>query len=66
MDKSGTYAAFEQMIQMSFMVMPLSTLDQILEKFEKNGRLTRAEHRSLLEFARQRWEVSGEMVVVGS
>ena len=55
MEKSGTYAAFEQLIQMSFMVMQLSALDQILEKFEKHGRLTHGEHLSLLEFARQRW-----------
>jgi hypothetical protein len=59
MDKSGTYAAFEQMIQMSFMVMPLSALDQILEKFEKNGRLSGREHQRLLEFARQQWKVNG-------
>ena len=55
MEKSGTCAAFEQLIQMPFMVMPLSALDHILEKFEKNGRLTHAEHLSLLEFARQQW-----------
>lgn len=52
---SGTYAACEQLIQMSFMVMQLSTLDQILERFEKNGRLTRAEHQSLMKLARQIW-----------
>ena len=66
MEKSGTYAAFEQMIQMSFMVMPISALDQILEKFEKNGRLTRMEHLSLLEFARQRWTGSGRIIPIGS
>ena len=58
MDKSGTYAAFEQMIQMSFMVMQLAALDQILEKFERNGRLTHTEHQSLLEFARQQWDAN--------
>lgn len=52
---SGTYAACEQMIQMSFMMMRLGTLDQILERFEKNGRLTRKEHQSLLNLARQLW-----------
>lgn len=57
MDKSGTYAAFEQMIQMSFMMMQLAALDQILERFERNGRLTHTEHLSLLEFARQEWNV---------
>lgn len=66
MDKSGTYAAFEQMIQMSFMVMPLSALDQILEKFEKNGRLTRGEHQRLLEFARQQWKINGGAIPIGS
>ena len=58
MDKSGTYAAFEQMIQMSFMMMQLTALDQILEKFEQNGRLTQTEHKSLLEFARRQWNVN--------
>ena len=58
MDKSGTYAAFEQMIQMSFMMMQLTALDQILEKFEQNGRLTQTEHQSLLEFARRQWNVN--------
>lgn len=62
MDKSGTYAAFEQMIQMPFMIMQLSALDQILERFEQNGRLTHAEHLGLLEFARQQWNMNRERV----
>jgi len=66
MEKSGTYAAFEQMIQMSFMVMQLSALDQILERFEKNGRLTPTEHQNLLEFARQQWHVNGAMAPLSS
>jgi len=66
MDKSGTYAAFEQMIQMPFMAMELSALDQILEKFERNGRLTHAEHQSLLQFARKLWNVNGGIVAMGS
>ena len=53
---SGTYAACEQMIQMSFMVMNLSTLDQILARFERNGRLTRDEHFNLLKLAKQLWD----------
>lgn len=53
--KSGTYAACEQLIQMSFMVMQLATFDHILEGFEKSGRLTRQEHQSLLKYARQLW-----------
>ena len=53
--KSGTYAACEQMIQMSFMVMQLSTLDQILARFERHGRLTREEHFILLKLAKQLW-----------
>ena len=53
--KSGTYAACEQLIQMSFMVMQLATFDRILEEFEKSGRLTRQEHQSLLNYARQLW-----------
>jgi hypothetical protein len=54
-EKSGTYVACEQMIQMSFMVMQLATLDQILERFEKNGRLSRKEQQSLLNLAKQLW-----------
>jgi len=53
--KSGTYAACEQLIQMSFMVMQLATFDRILEEFESSGRLTRQEHQSLLNYARQLW-----------
>jgi len=52
---SGTYAACEQMIQMSFMTMQLSTLDQILARFERHGRLTREEHYNLLKLAKQLW-----------
>jgi hypothetical protein len=55
---SGTYAACEQMIQMSFMGMHLSTLDQILARFERNGRLTRDEHYNLLKLAKQLWNHS--------
>ena len=54
-EKSGTYAACEQMIQMSFMVMNLGTLDHILARFERNGRLTRDEHYRLLKLAKQLW-----------
>jgi hypothetical protein len=53
--KSGTYAACEQLIQMSFMVMQLATFDHILEEFETSGRLSRQEHQSLLNYARQLW-----------
>ncbi len=53
--KSGTYAACEQLIQMSFMAMQLATFDRILEEFERSGRLTRQEHQSLLKYARQLW-----------
>ena len=53
--KSGTYAACEQMIQMSFMGMQLSILDRILARFERNGRLTRDEHFRLLKLANQLW-----------
>ena len=52
---SGTYAACEQMIQMSFMTMQLGTLDQILARFERHGRLTREEHFNLLKLAKQLW-----------
>ena len=53
--RSGTYAACEQMIRMSFMVMQIGTLDQILARFERHGRLTREEHYNLLKFAKQLW-----------
>ena len=55
---SGTYAACEQMIQMSFMTMQLGTLDQILARFERHGRLTREEHYNLLKLAKQLWSKS--------
>ena len=53
--KSGTYAACEQLVQMSFMVMQLATFDRILEEFETSGRLSRQEHQSLLKYARHLW-----------
>ena len=53
--RSATYAACEQMIQMSFMMMQLGTLDQILARFERHGRLTREEHYNLLKLAKQLW-----------
>jgi hypothetical protein len=43
------------MIRMSFMNMQLSTLDQILARFERNGRLTRDEHYNLLKLAHTLW-----------
>lgn len=58
MEKSGTYAACEQMIQMSCMTMRLSKLDEMLERLEKNGRLSTREHQSLLELARKTWRLS--------
>lgn len=58
MEKSGTYAACEQMIQMPFMMMRLSKLDEMLERLERNGRLSPKEHQSLLELARQTWHVN--------
>ncbi|MDQ3006264.1 MAG: hypothetical protein M3R47_12900 [Chloroflexota bacterium] len=58
MDKSATYAACEQMIEMPFMRMQLSKLDEILERLEQNGRLTRREHQSLLDLATRIWRVN--------
>ena len=58
MEKSGTYAACEQMIEMPFMMMQLSRLDEILERLENNGRLTRREHQSLLELAQMIWHIN--------
>ena len=55
MEKSGTYAACEQMLQMSCMTVGLSKLDEMLERLEKNGRLSSREHQSLLELARNTW-----------
>ena len=62
MDKSATYAACEQMIEMPFMRMQLSKLDEILERLEENGRLTFREHQSLLELATRTWRVNSSMV----
>lgn len=55
MEKSGTYAACEQFLQMSYMVMQLSQLDEMLRRLEGSGRLTSNEHERLLEFARSLW-----------
>ncbi len=62
MDKSATYAACEQMIEMPFMRMQLSKLDEILERLEQNGRLTFREHQGLLELANRRWRVNASMI----
>jgi hypothetical protein len=58
MEKSGTYAACEQMIQMPFMMMRLSKLDEMLERLERNGRLSPREHQALLELARKTWRLN--------
>ena len=57
-EKSGTYAACEQMIQMPFMRMGLPKLDEMLGMLEKNGRLSPKEHESLVELARKTWRVN--------
>ena len=57
MDKSGTYAACEQMLQMTYMPMQLSQLDEILNRLEGSGRLNSYEHQRLLEFAREIWGI---------
>lgn len=58
LEKSGTYAACEQMIQMPCMRMQLSKLDEMLVRLEKNGRLSSQEHQRLLKHARQVWHVA--------
>ena len=58
MDKSATYAACEQLIEMPFMRMQLSKLDEMLERLEQNGRLTYREHQGLLELAARLWRVN--------
>ena len=58
MEKSGTYAACEQMIHMPFMMMGLSKLDEMLDRLEKNGRLSPREHQGLLELARKTWRLN--------
>lgn len=62
MDKSATYAACEQLIEMPFMRMQLSKLDEMLERLEQNGRLTYKEHQSLLELAARIWRVNTSAV----
>lgn len=62
MDKSATYAACEKMIEMPFMMMQLSKLDEMLERLEQNGRLTFREHQGLLELAIRRWRVNTSMI----
>lgn len=58
LEKSGTYAACEQMIQMSCMTMRLSRLDEMLKRLEQHGRLSPREHAALLELARKTWRVN--------
>lgn len=58
LDKSGTYAACEQMIQMPFMMMSLSKLDEMLERLEQNGRLSAREHQNLVELAKKMWRLN--------
>jgi hypothetical protein len=58
MEKSGTYAACEQIIQMPFMIMRLSKLDEMLKRLEENGRLNAREHQGLIELARKTWRVN--------
>lgn len=57
MDKSGTYAACEQFLQMSYMVMQISQVDEILQRLEGSGRLTSNERERLLQFARDLWGI---------
>ena len=57
-EKSGTYAACEQMIQMPFMRMGLTSLEEMLERLEKNGRLSPSEHQSLVELATKAWRIN--------
>jgi hypothetical protein len=57
MDKSGTYAACEQMLQMPFMMMQLSQLDEILNRLETIGRLNSRERQRLLDFAINIWDI---------
>lgn len=58
LDNSGTYAACEQMIQMPFMMMSLSKLDEMLTRLEMNGRLSAREHQSLVDLAKTLWRVN--------
>ena len=57
-EKSGTYAACEQMIQMCCMTMRLSNVDEMVKRLEENDRLSLGEHRALLELARKTWRVN--------
>jgi hypothetical protein len=58
LEKSGTYAACEQMIQMPFMRMGLTNLEEMLDRLEKNGRLSSREHQSLVELATKAWRIN--------
>lgn len=58
LEKSGTYAACEQLIQMPLMRTGLSKLEEMLERLEKNGRLSAREHQSLVELAKKTWRVN--------
>jgi hypothetical protein len=48
MDHSKSYLALDHMIEKGWLVTGISDFDQVLNKLEESGHITRAEHQSLL------------------
>ena len=48
MDHSKSYLALGHMIEKGWLVTGISDFDQVLDKLEQGGHITRAEHKSLL------------------
>jgi hypothetical protein len=47
MDHSKSYLALGHMIEKGWLVTGISDFDQVLDKLEQGGHITRAEHKSL-------------------
>jgi hypothetical protein len=48
MDHSKSYLALDRMIEQGWLATGISDFEQVLNKLEEGGHITRAEHQSLL------------------
>lgn len=53
MGKSASYIAMDAMIRQGWFQIQYSRLEKTLDLLEKRGRITAAEHKALLEVAKQ-------------
>jgi hypothetical protein len=49
MEYSSTYIALEEMIRKSWVTDDISEFNQVLDRYEQEGRLTAEEHHALIE-----------------